>query len=88
MYAVCSKYCPTDRDAYLNNVEKAAGILSFRMALGKMLHEVVSNCLQAFIQRQNLDFAVWQQKIRWAEIPTKPEDMLKPAKKVWEYTRR
>jgi CRISPR-associated protein Csa1 len=85
MYAVCSKYCPTGRDVYLNSVEKATGVLSFKMALGKMLHGVVSDCLQAFIQRRNLDFETWQQKIRWAEIPAKPEDLLEPARKVWEF---
>lgn len=85
MYVVCSKYCPTDRDVYLGNVEKVAGVLSWKMALGKMLHGAVSDCLQAFIQKRGLDFEAWQQKIRWKEIPAKPQDVLEPAKKVWEY---
>jgi len=85
MYAVCSKYCPTNRDVYLNLVEKASGTLSFKIALGKMLHGAVSDCLQAFLQKRSLDFTVWEQKIRWNEIPAKREDLLEPAKKVWEY---
>ena len=85
MYAVCSKYCPTGRDVYLNRVEGARGVVNFKMALGKMLHGVVSDCLQAFIQRRSLDFDAWQQKIRWKEIGARPEDMLEPAERVWEY---
>jgi len=85
MHAVCSKYCPTDRDLYLGNVEKISGILNFKMALGKVLHGVVSDYLQSFIQRRDLDFESWWQKIRWKEIPAKPEDVLKPAMRVWEY---
>jgi CRISPR-associated protein Csa1 len=85
MYAVCSKYCPTDRDVYLSNVEKVSGILNFKMALGKVLHGVVSDCLQSFIQRRSLDFESWWQKIRWKEISARPEDVLRPARKVWDY---
>jgi len=85
MYAVCSKYCPTDRDVYFSNVEKIAGTLSFKMGLGKLLHGVVSDCLQSFISRTKLDFDVWQQRIRWEEIPVKAEEVLEPAGRVWDY---
>jgi CRISPR-associated protein Csa1 len=85
MYAVCSKYCPTDRDVYLSQVEKAKGILNLKMALGKMLHGAVSDSLQAFIQRRKLDFESWLQKVRWDEIPAKREDVLRPAEMVWHY---
>ena len=85
MYAVCSKYCPTDRDIYLGFVEKASRTLNFKIALGKMLHGVVSDCLQAFIQRKKLSFEDWCKKIRWNEIPAKPEEVLPLARKVWEY---
>ncbi|MEM3737103.1 MAG: type I-A CRISPR-associated protein Cas4/Csa1 [Candidatus Bathyarchaeia archaeon] len=85
MYAVCSKYCPTGRDIYLNFVEKISGTLNSRMALGKILHGVVSDCLQAFLQKRSLNFELWEQKIRWDEIPAKREEVLEPARKVWEY---
>ncbi len=85
MYAVCSKYCPTDRDIYLGFVEKARRTLNFKIALGKMLHGVVSDCLQAFIQRKKLSFEDWCKKIRWNEISAKPEEVLPLARKVWEY---
>ena len=85
MYAVCSKYCPTDRDVYLGNVERVSGVLNFKMVLGKVLHGVVSDCLQSFVQRRCLDFESWWQKVRWKEIPAKPADVLQPARRVWDY---
>lgn len=85
MYIVCSRYCPTGRDVYLGFVEGVQGTLNFRMALGKVLHGVVSDCLQAFIRRQNLSFDSWCRKIRWDEIPARPEEVLPPARKVWDH---
>ena len=88
MYTVCSKYCPTGRDVYLSFVEGVRGALNFKIALGKILHGVVSDYLQAFIQHRNLSFDSWVEKIRWSEIPAKPEDVLPPARKVWNYLAR
>lgn len=85
MYAVCSKYCPTGRDVYLRNVEKVYPRPRARVALGKMFHGVVSDCLQAYLQKQCMDFDAWWQKIRWAEIPEKPENVKEPSKRVWEF---
>lgn len=85
MYAVCSKFCPSGRDVYLSFVEGLQGVVNFKVALGKVLHGVVSDCLQAFIQRKDVSFESWCKKIRWSEIPAKPEDVLPPAKRVWDY---
>jgi len=85
MYAVCSKYCPTDRDVYLSHVEKVRGKPNVKVALGKMFHGVVSDALQAFIRRQSLNFDEWLSRVRWSEIPAKPEEVVEPARKVWEY---
>lgn len=85
MYTVCSKYCPTSRDVYLNHVEGVRGKPNYKIALGKMLHGVVSDCIQSFIKQENLSFQQWTQKIRWKEIPAKPQQMLPPAEKVWNY---
>jgi CRISPR-associated protein Csa1 len=85
MYAVSSKYCPTNRDVYLRHVEKTHPLPSARMAVGKLFHGVVSDCLQAFLQRQDTDFEGWWQKIRWQEILEKPENVIEPCRKVWEF---
>jgi CRISPR-associated protein Csa1 len=88
MYAVGSKYCPTDRDVYLRYVEKISPIPSSKMALGKILHGVVSDCLRAFIQRRGINFDDWWQTIRWSEIPEKPENLKEPSRRVWEFIQK
>jgi len=85
MYAVSSKYCPTDRDVYLRSVEKASPTPGAKVALGKILHGVVSDSLRGFLQRRSMDFEAWWQTIRWSEIPEKPENVREPSRKVWEF---
>lgn len=88
MYAVCSKYCPTGRDVYLRYVEKVSPVLSSKVALGKIIHGVVSDCLSAFIQRRSVDFDSWWSSVRWSEIPEKPENLKAPCSMVWEFVRK
>lgn len=88
MYAVCSKYCPTDRDVYLGFVEGVKRALNFRIAMGKLLHGVVSDCLQAFIQRKSVSFEDWCKRVRWEEVPADPDKLLPLAKRVWDYLSR
>jgi len=88
MYEVSSKYCPTNRDVYLRHIEKMYPAPTARMALGKLFHGVVSDSLQAFLQRQDVSFESWWQKIRWQEIPEKPENVMEPCRKVWEFMRK
>ena len=85
MYSVCSKYCESGRDVYLRFSEGIRGHIGYKIALGKILHGVVSDCLQAFIRHKNLNFETWVRKILWNEIPTIPEKVLPPARKVWNY---
>ncbi len=87
MYEVSSKYCPTNRDVFLRNIEKARPPAVGRVALGKVLHGVVSDCLRAFLQRENVSFEEWWKKVRWEEISEKPENVLEPCRKVWDFTR-
>ena len=88
MYEVSSKYCPTNRDVYLRHVEKMYPVPNPRMALGKLFHGVVSDSLQAFLQRQSLSFESWWQKIKWQEISEKPENIIEPCRKVWEFMQK
>jgi CRISPR-associated protein Csa1 len=88
MYEVSSKYCPTNRDVYLRHVEKTYPTPGPRMALGKLFHGVVSDSLQAFLQRQDVSFESWWQKIRWQEISEKPENVMEPCRIVWEFVRK
>ena len=63
MYQICSKYCPTNRDIYLRNIEKKYCVPNSRMALGKLFHGIVSDYLQGFRQRQKITFDAWWQKM-------------------------
>lgn len=55
------------------------------MALGKLFHGIVSDCLQNFRQRQKLSFDDWWQKIRWQEIGEKPETVVGKCRQVWDF---
>lgn len=85
MYAVGSKYCPSDRAVYLHNVEKIRPKPPTEVALGKMFHGVVSDCLSAFLQNSPISFEEWWSKIRWDEIHAKPESVRGPSQKVWDF---
>jgi CRISPR-associated protein Csa1 len=85
MYVVASKFCPTDRDVYLRYVLKASGQPTFRIALGKMIHGAVSDCLLAYLNGKEMTFKEWWDTIRWDEIPAKPESVREPAEIVWNY---
>jgi len=88
MYAVGSKYCPSNRDVFLRHVEKAYPAIGPKVSLGKVLHGVVSDSLQGFLQRRGLVFEDWWKGVRWAEIPEKPENVREPAQKVWEFMQK
>ncbi|MEM4310896.1 MAG: type I-A CRISPR-associated protein Cas4/Csa1 [Nitrososphaerales archaeon] len=85
MYAVCSKYCPTSRDVFLNQVEKAKPILNEKVTLGKILHGVVSDVLLGFIDRSEIDFEEWWSKIRWEGMYGDRDLLKKRAKQLWDY---
>ncbi len=88
MYQISSKYCPTSRDIYLRNIEKKFCPPNSRMAIGKLFHGIVSDCLQSVRQRQNLSFDAWWQKIRWQEIGENPEKVIDSCRQVWDFTQK
>lgn len=88
MYDASSKYCPTNRDVYLRNIEKVHGVVSGRMALGKLMHGLVSNSLQAFLQRRNVSFEDWWKTIRWGEISESPENVKGCCAEAWKFMQK
>jgi len=88
MYAVCSKYCPTNRDIFLNQVKKVAPTLNFNVSLGKLLHGVVSDALQAIIARDSLNFEDWWKKIRWEGMVGDRDLFKKRARQVWDHVQK
>jgi len=85
MYAVCSKYCPVDRDVYLSRVKKAKPDLNFEVSLGKILHGVVSDSLQSMIGGEPIEFEEWWGKIRWEGMVGDRGILKERASQVWEY---
>jgi len=50
-----------------------------------MLHGVVIDCLLSFLQQRRTTFEEWWKKIRWDEIPEKPENVNEPSRRVWDF---
>lgn len=59
MYSICSKYCPTGRDVFLNRVEGKEGIVNDKMILGVAIHRTVGAVFDAFKEDLDLDFDHW-----------------------------
>ena len=59
MYSVCSKYCPTNRDVFVNIVKGARGILSKRVIQGVAIHETVRTAINTFIEGRTTTFESW-----------------------------
>jgi len=85
MYAVCSKYCPVDRDVFLSQVKKAKPDISYEVTLGKILHGVVSDALQSAISGESVDFESWWGRIRWEGLVGDRAVLKDKAKSVWDY---
>jgi len=88
MYAVASKFCPTDRDVYLRYVLKEKGMPTLKIALGKMVHGAVSDCLLSYLSGRETEFDEWWSTIRWDEIPANPEVVREPTRAVWDHVSR
>lgn len=58
------------------------------MALGKLFHGIVSDCLQSYRQQKNQSFDGWWQKIRWREIGEKPETVVSNCRQIWDFMQK
>ena len=85
MYSVCSKYCPTARDIYVNQVLGVKPTLNFKVSLGKILHGVVSDSIQTFMRGENIEFEEWWSKIRWEGLVGDRRLFKARARDVWNF---
>jgi len=85
MYLVCSKYCPTGRDAYLQLVKKAQPKLNYAIGQGKLIHGAISDAFLSFINGRTPAFEEWWSKVRIEEIPMIDERMRTFASAVWDH---
>ncbi|MDI6903702.1 MAG: type I-A CRISPR-associated protein Cas4/Csa1 [Methanocellales archaeon] len=86
MYLACSKYCPNNRDVFLNRVQGKRGEINFNVSQGIGLHIAVGRVMGDFIEGKGVPFEDW-----WAENYTKisNKDWVEPMKKhaslAWEF---
>jgi CRISPR-associated protein Csa1 len=87
MYSVCSKYCPTGRDVFLNIVRKTKGTLNQKVKMGAAIHETVRTRISAFIDGKDLDFNEWYDEVLKEKAIAEPDVVLRDrSKNVWQYT--
>jgi CRISPR-associated protein Csa1 len=87
MYSVCSKYCPTGRDVFLNIVKKSKGTLNHKVKQGAAIHETVRTTLNAFIDGKEFNFEDWYNGVLKEKSIEKPDDVLiERSRSAWQFT--
>lgn len=91
MYLVCSRYCPTNRDVYLNKVKGVKPTLNFNVSQGINQHETVHQLLTMFMDGDVPVFEDWwsenEHKINYAGKNREEVDLLhQRAKILWDHT--
>lgn len=86
MYMVSSKYCPTRRDVFLNQVLKKRGEINFNVSLGLGVHQTVSDLISAFQNNKILDFEPWwDQNVGKISNPAWAVPIKYLIKELWDY---
>ncbi len=86
MYLVCSKYCPTGRDAFLKLVKGVSPKPNYALGQGKLIHGAISDSILAFVNGQSTQFDAWWSRVRAPEIPMLDDRMRRFASAIWDYT--
>ncbi len=88
MYSVCSMYCPTGRDVFLNLVNKVEGTLNSKVILGAAIHETVRTFLNAYIDGKNMDFDEWYESVLKEKGIMKRDEVVEDlSRRAWHFTR-
>ncbi len=87
MYSVCSRYCPTGRDVFLNLVRGVKGRPNFKVILGAAIHETVRTTLSAFMEGRTLDFDRWYESVLDAKgVKDRDPVVRERSRMVWRFT--
>jgi len=87
MYSVCSKYCPTGRDVYLNLVKRIKAKLNRKIILGAAIHETVRATLNAFIDGDRLIFDEWYDEVLKSKgVKEADEQVMRRSRMAWQLT--
>lgn len=91
MYLVCSMYCPTHRDVFLNKVQGKKGDVNFYVSMGMTLHEVVGQLMTMFVEDKIQEFEDWwKDNVHHISYKDKSEEGVERLKNyseiIWEHT--
>jgi len=87
MYSVCSRYCPTGRDVYLDRVKGVKGKRTWKLILGAAIHETVRSTLNAFIEGHDLAFEEWYERILDSKMVSEKDEVVKSrSRDAWKLT--
>jgi len=88
MYSVCSKYCPTGRDVFLNLVRKAHGAMNYKVILGAAVHETVRTTLNAFMEGRSFSFDEWYNSVLQKKGVERTDEVVRErSRSTWQYTK-
>ncbi|MBC7127706.1 MAG: type I-A CRISPR-associated protein Cas4/Csa1 [Candidatus Methanosuratincola petrocarbonis] len=86
MYLVCSKYCPTSRDVFLNRVVRATARPNEAIILGSALHRVVSSVINSFLDGRKISFESWYEAIlKEKQVAEAISSVRERSRIVWDY---
>ena len=86
MYSVCSKYCPTSRDVFLNKVKGITGKTNEPVILGTAIHKTVSTVISSFLDGSIPSFDDWYaETLRSKNVSCAIDAVKEKAKTVWNY---
>lgn len=87
MFSVCSMYCPSRRDVFVNLVRGAKGRPGSKIILGSAIHETVRTTLSAFMDGRSLDFEAWYEAVLDAKGVKQRDPRVKELAKIaWKFT--
>ncbi|MBS7630106.1 type I-A CRISPR-associated protein Cas4/Csa1 [Candidatus Bathyarchaeota archaeon] len=87
MYSVCSQYCPTRRDVFVNIVKGAKGVPSKKVIQGSAIHETVRTAFNTFIEGQFTSFESWYSSVITSKGVVNIDPIIKErSRNVWQLT--
>lgn len=86
MYSVCSKYCPTGRDVFLDRILKVSPQPNESVILGGAVHKVVGAVLNAYLDGQAMDFDKWyDEALRVRNVTNVLQPVRERSRLAWEH---
>lgn len=85
MYSVCSKYCPTSRDVFLDRVMRVPSKPNENVILGVALHRAVGAIINSFLDGNKPSFDTWYaEALRDRNVKNVLEPVRERTRTVWE----